>query len=132
MMAEIFSDEWLSGFQEKWNSDPELGGELEKIAFNSVIGYGFEDVEEPAAVIVVNHGKIVSAGAYNGEELNWDLRAPRKQWDAWLAKPPGLMGIGLAYTSRKLRFKVGDYSAMVKDPRMAGPFVRSFALMGTI
>jgi hypothetical protein len=131
-MAEIFSEEWLSGYQDKWNSDPELGGELEKIGFNSVIGYGYDDVEEPAAVVVVNHGKIVSAGAYNGEELNWDLRAPRAQWDAWLAKPPGLMGIGLAYTSRKLRFKVGDYSAMVKDPRMAGPFVRSFALMGTI
>jgi len=131
-MAEIFSEEWLSGFQDKWNNDPELGGELEKIGFNSVIGYGYDDVEEPAAVVVVNHGKIVSAGAYSGEEMNWDLRAPRAQWDAWLSKPPGLMGIGLAYTSRKLRFKVGDYSAMVKDPRMAGPFVRSFALMGAI
>lgn len=131
-MAEIFSQQWLDGFMEKWNSDPELGGALEQIAFNSVIGYGFDDVDEPEAVIVVNHGKIVSTGPYNGEEMNWDLRAPREQWEAWVAKPPGLMGIGLAYTSRKLRFKVGDYSAMVKDPRMAGPFVRSFALMGSI
>lgn len=131
-MAEIFSEEWLNSFQEKWNNDPELGGALEKIAFNSVIGYGYVENDQPEAVIVVNHGKIVSTGPYNGEEMNWDLRAPQEQWEAWIAKPPGLMGIGLAYTSRKLRFKVGDYSAMVKDPRMAGPFVRSFALMGSI
>lgn len=131
-MAEIFTQDWLNNFQEKWNSDVELSGELEKIAFNSVIGYGYVDSDQPEAVIVVNHGKIVSSGLYDGEELNWDLRAPRDQWQAWMKKPPGLMGIGLAYTSRKLRFNVGDYSAMVKDPRMAGPFVRSFALMATI
>jgi hypothetical protein len=131
-MAEIFSAEWLAGFQEKWNADPELGGELEQIGFSSIISYGYDDEETPEAVIVVNHGKIVAAGPYNGEEINWDLRAPRAQWDAWLTKPPGLMAIGLAYTSRKLRFKIGDYAAMVKDPRMAGPFVRSFALMGQI
>mgnify|MGYP001820229339 CR=1 FL=1 len=131
-MAEIFSADWLAGFQEKWNADPELGGELEKIGFSSVISYGYDDKETPEAVIVVNHGKIVAAGPYNGEEINWDLRASPEQWGTWLNKPPGLMAIGLAYTSRKLRFKVGDYAAMVKDPRMAGPFVRSFALMGQV
>ncbi|MDX1335008.1 MAG: SCP-2 sterol transfer family protein [Gammaproteobacteria bacterium] len=131
-MAEIFSAEWLAGFQEQWNADPELGGELEQIGFSSVISYGYDDKEAPEAVIVVNHGKIVAAGPYNGEEINWDLRASREQWEAWLTKPPGLMAIGLAYTSRKLRFKTGDYAAMVKDPRMAGPFVRSFALMGQV
>jgi hypothetical protein len=40
------------------------------------------------------------------------------------------MGLGMAYTSRKLKFNVGDYTAMIKDPRMAGPFIRSFAVMG--
>jgi len=131
-MADIFSSEWLAGFQEKWNADPELGGELEKIGFNSVIGYGYEGSDKPEAVIVVNNGMIVGASPYNGEELNWDLRASPDQWQAWIKKPPGLMAIGLAYTSRKLKFVVGDYAAMVKDPRMAGPFVRSFALMGQV
>lgn len=131
-MAELFSADWLAGFQNKWNEDPELAGELEQIGFSSVIAYGYDDKDTPEAVIVVNNGKIVAAGPYNGEEINWDLRAPREQWDAWMSKPPGLMAIGLAYTSRKLRFKIGDYAAMVKDPRMAGPFVRSFALMAQI
>jgi len=128
-MAEIFSQEWLDSFKEKWNADPELGGALEQIGFSSIIGYGYDGEDNPRAVLVVNDGKVVSAGPYNGEDLNWDLRATPEQWQQWLAKPPGLMAIGLAYTSRKLRFKVGDYAAMVKDPRMAGPFVRSFALM---
>jgi hypothetical protein len=131
-MAEIFSDEWLAGFQEKWNADPGLGGELEKIGFNTVIGYGYTNEANPEAVIVVNNGMIVAASRYNGEEMSWDLRAAPEQWDTWLKKPPGLMAIGLAYTSRKLKFAIGDYAAMVKDPRMAGPFVRSFAMMGQI
>ncbi len=131
-MAEIFTQEWLDGFKEKWNADPELGGALEQIGFSSVIGYGYDGEENPRAVLVVNDGKVVSAGPYSGEDLNWDLRATPEQWQQWLSKPPGLMAIGLAYTSRKLRFKVGDYAAMVKDPRMAGPFVRSFALMSQV
>ena len=41
-----------------------------------------------------------------------------------------MMSLGVAYTSRKLKFRVGDYGAMVKDPRMAGPFIKSFSAMG--
>jgi hypothetical protein len=29
----------------------------------------------------------------------------------------------------KLKFLSGDFKSMIKDPRMAGPFVKSFALM---
>lgn len=61
--------------------------------------------------------------------MNWDMRASQGDWEKWLKKPPGMMGLGIAYTSRKLQFAVGDYGAMVKDPRMAGPFVKSFAAM---
>ncbi len=43
-----------------------------------------------------------------------------------------MMGLGMAYTGRKLKFEMGDYSAMVKDPRMAGPFIKSFAAMGRV
>jgi hypothetical protein len=31
-----------------------------------------------------------------------------------------------------MKFKVGDYGAMIKDPRMAGPFIKSFAVMGRV
>ena len=64
------------------------------------------------------------------ETLNWDLRASFDNWNKWLVKPPGMMGLGMAYTSRKLKFNVGDYGAMIKDPRMAGPFIKSFTVMG--
>lgn len=131
-MSELFSNEWITKFGEAWNSEPALSGELEKIGFNSVIGYGFDGDQPPVAVIKVEQGKVVSAGSYNGEELNWDLRASDDQWKEWASNPPGMMALGVAYTARKLKFVKGDYAAMIKDPRMAGPFVKSFSVMGRV
>ena len=37
-----------------------------------------------------------------------------------------------AVTTGKLKFSAGDFKAMVKDPRMATPFVKSFAVMGKV
>ncbi len=131
-MAELFSDEWMKGFMEEWNKEPELADALAQINFNSVIGYGFDGEEQPRAVLVVEQGRAVNAGAYNGETLNWDLRATPENWNKWLEKGLGMMGLGMAYTARKLKFVVGDYMAMIKDPRMAGPFVKSFTVMGRV
>ena len=64
--------------------------------------------------------------------MNWDLRASADSWDKWMAKGIGMMGLGAAYTTRKLKFEVGDYGAMIKDPRMAGPFIKSFSVMGRV
>lgn len=128
-MADLFSDEWMKSYMEAWNTEPDLSDALAKINFNSVIAYGFDDEEDPRGVIKVEGGKAVDAGAYNGEEVNWDLRASPENWNKWIAKPPGMVGLGMAYTSRKLKFKVGDYAAMIKDPRMAGPFIKSFTAM---
>ena len=75
---------------------------------------------------------VTSGGAYNGEELNWDIRAKEDQWNKWIAKPPGMTGLGMAFTTGKMKFMVGDYGAMVKDPRMAGPFIKSFAAMAQV
>ena len=131
-MAELFSPEWMEKFMEEWNKEPELADALAKINFNSTIGYGFDGEDKPRGVIVVENGKAVSAGAYDGQELNWDLRASEDQWKKWISKPPGMMGLGMAYTSRKIKFVVGDYGAMIKEPRMAGPFIKSFAVMGRV
>ncbi len=130
-MSELFSDEWMKSFMAKWNSEPDLAGALSKIGFNSIIGYGFEDEANPRGVLTVVNGKAVDAGPYSGGELNWDLRASPENWNKWLHNPPGMMGLGMAYTSRKLKFKVGDYGAMIKDPRMAAPFIKSFSVMGS-
>lgn len=131
-MAEVFSAEWMDQFMQHWNSEPELSDALAKIGFNTVIGYGFDGDADPKGVIAIENGKATSAGAYNGEELSWDLRASPDSWQKWMTKPPGMMGLGVAYTSRKIKFNKGDYGAMVKDPRMAGPFIKSFAVMGRV
>jgi hypothetical protein len=130
-MADMFSEEWMNSFKDQWNAEPELSDALAKINFNSVIAYGFDGEDTPRGVLTVENGKATSAGPYTGsEDLSWDLRATFDNWNKWMAKPPGMMGLGMAYTSRKLKFNVGDYGAMIKDPRMAGPFIKSFSVMG--
>ncbi len=131
-MADMFSKDWMKAFKKAWNDEPELAGQLEKINFTSTIGYGFLGEDEPRGVLVVEDGHVVKAGKYKGQELSWDIRAAEKTWTGWATKPPGMMGLGMAYTSRKLQFLVGDYGAMVKDPRMAGPFMKSFVVMGRV
>ncbi|PLX59555.1 SCP-2 sterol transfer family protein [Sedimenticola selenatireducens] len=129
-MAELFSEEWMQSFMTQWNAESDLVGALAQIGFSSVIGYGFEGEEQPRGVITVENGKAVAAGAYSGESLNWDIRCSEAQWKKWIGKPPGMMGLGVAFTSGKMKFKVGDYASMLKDPRMAGPFIKSFSVMG--
>ena len=131
-MAEIFSGEWMAKFSEAWNAEPALAGELAKIGFTSTIAYGFLDDDKPRGVLVIEGGRAVSGAAYTDQPLSWDIRASKDDWEKWSKKPPGMMGLGMAYTTRKLKFKVGDYSAMVKDPRMAAPFIKSFEVMGRV
>ena len=131
-MADLFSDEWMNAFMDAWNNEPALAGALAKINFNSVIGYGFQGDDSPTGVIKVEDGIVTAAGSYNGEDLSWDIRANAANWDKWLSKGIGMTGLGMAYTTGKMKFMVGDYLAMVKDPRMAGPFIKSFAVMGSV
>lgn len=131
-MADLFSSEWMQSFGEQWNAEPELSAALAKINFNSVIGYGFENDPDPTGVLTVENGHVVSAGPYSGQKLNWDLRADRDHWQQWKTKGLNMMGLSMAYMSRKLQFRVGDYTAMIKDPRMAGPFIKSFSVMSRV
>ena len=131
-MTELFSPEWMQAFGEKWNAESDLADALAKINFNSVIGYGFENESKPKGILSIVNGRVVSAGAYNGEQLNWDLRADNEHWQRWLTRGLNMMGLSMAYMTRKLQFQVGDYTAMIKDPRMAGPFIKSFNVMGRV
>ena len=128
-MSELFSENWLNRYKDEWNKEPELAGALQKIDFASVIAYGFDDEDKPRGVIKIEKGQIVAAHPYSGEKLNWDLRASADNWQKWFAKEVGIVGIAAAYTTSKLKFASGDYAAMVKDPRMAAPFIKSFAVM---
>jgi hypothetical protein len=128
-MSDLFTDDWMKSFMDEWNDEAELSDALAKIDFNSVIGYGFHGDDTPRGVLVVEDGKATSAGSYDGQEMNWDIRASEAQWDKWISKPPGMMGLGAAFTTGKMKFIVGDYGAMIKDPRMAKPFIKSFSVM---
>ncbi len=131
-MAALFSDDWMVDFGNAWNDNSDLGDALAKIGFNSVIAYGFDNEDQPRGMIKVENGYVVEAGAYKGQTVNWDLRASPANWEKWCSSGIGMMGLGLAYTSGKIKFKVGDYGAMVKNPAMAGPFIKSFEAMGKV
>ncbi len=93
-MADLFSEEWMTRFQDEWNKEPELADALAKIEFSSTIAYGIEGEDQPRGVLVVEMGKAVKAGAYAGEEMSWDLRASQASWEKWIAKRFGHDGLG--------------------------------------
>ena len=131
-MSVLFSEEWMMAFGEAWNDEADLGPALAKIDFNSVIGYGYDGHDKPRGFINVEGGFVTMAGAYDDRDLSWDLRASDSDWNKWCDKGLGMMALGVAYTRRKLKFQVGDYGAMIKNPAMAGPFIKSFTVMGTV
>ena len=131
-MSALFSDEWMKQLMTAWNGDPNVKDKLAEIGFSSVIAYGFKDDENPRGVFVVENGVCVRAGAWSDEALDWDIRANTADWLKWIKKGIGMMGLGTSFATGKLKFKVGDYKSMMKDPRMAGPFVKSFGLMQQI
>ncbi|MCP3669044.1 MAG: SCP-2 sterol transfer family protein [Gammaproteobacteria bacterium] len=129
-MSELFSERWMDNFLAQWNADDELVESLQEIKFGSNIGYGIEDEDDPRVVLTVENGIATSASIFKGQPLNWDIRCSEAQWKKWISNPPGVMAIGFAFTSGKVKFKIGDYESMLNDPRMAAPFIRHFAVMG--
>ena len=129
-MPELFTNDWTTNYKDLWNSNDGIAEEPGRSNFNSVVAFGIDDEDEPRVVLTISNGQIIDAGTPNGELINWDLRASKDNWMALVIKPPGLMRLGLAYTSRKLKFKKGDYAVMIKDPRLSTAFVKCFALMG--
>jgi len=131
-MAELFSADWMNGLKDEWNAEPEVKEKLAEIGFNSIIACGFKDEDKPRGVFVVENGECIRAGDYDGSDLDWDMRADRDNWLKWANDGIGMAGLGTAFAMGKLKFLTGDYKGMLKDPRMAGPFVKSFGLMGKV
>jgi hypothetical protein len=131
-MAEMFSSDWARAYMDVWNSDHEISRMLGDAGFSSVVAFGYQDEAAPRFVMTVENGSMVSVDAKPEDEIKWDLRAGKDFWTGMLTKPPGLMKLGIAYTSRILRFNKGDYATMLKDPSLARAFVKCFALMGKV
>lgn len=85
---------------------------------------------------MVANGKASEAALYSTSasgsalKLNWDLRAAPQAWKEWFTSGIGMLGLGMACARGALDFQEGDYSSMLKNPSMAGPFVKSFEAMG--
>ena len=132
-MAELFSDDWAKAYMDAWNADDNITLTLKNAGFSAVVGFGFpDDGDNPSFVMTIDKGFVVSVDKKSDDVIDWDIRAREEDWVTLIAKPPGLMKLGIAYTSRQIRFKKGDYAAMIKDPSLAGAFVRSFVLMGKV
>lgn len=131
-MATLFSAEWMNALRDEWNAEAEVQGRLAEIGFNSVISCGFKDEDRPRGVFVVENGTCIRAGLYDDTPPDWDMRASHDDWHKWAKEGVGMAGLGAAFAMGKLKFLKGDFVAMIKDPRMAGPFVKSFGLMGRI
>jgi len=131
-MAELFSEEWSQAFMDAWNNDDEITASLQRAGFNSVVAFGLPGEAEPEFTMTIENGFVASISTVPLDDIKWDIRATTENWITLIVKPPGLMKLGIAYTSRKLRFIKGDYATMIKDPSLAGAFVKSFALMGRV
>jgi putative sterol carrier protein len=131
-MAQLFSNEWINALKDEWNNEPEVKDKLASINFSSIITCGFKNEDAPRCVFIVENGEAVSAGLYNGETADWDMRADEEHWLSWAEKPLTMTSMGLAVTTGKLKFVTGDFASMIKNPSMAGPFIKSFSLMANI
>ncbi|VAW68346.1 hypothetical protein MNBD_GAMMA10-1038 [hydrothermal vent metagenome] len=129
-MPELFSTDWAQNYKEIWNSSEGIADQLGQAGFNSIIAFGIDGERMPRVVFVIANGQIVSSDRHSEAVPNWDIRAAHEDWANMMKKPPGIMRLGLAYTSRKLKFKKGDYAVMIKDPGLSTAFVKCFALMG--
>ena len=131
-MLQLFEQAWMEKFMQEWNKDPYLTRHLNEINFSSIIGYGFPDEDRPRSCIVIEDGYVIEAGHYDSQKLNWDLRAKEDHWKEWFKREVGSTGLGLAYTTGKLKFIEGDYKSMIRNPTMASPFIKSFSAMSRV
>ena len=131
-MAKIFSDSWMKAFASIWNDDKEMVDKLFMADFSSTIGFGYSGDDAPVGIVQVQKGVIMYAGDYKNQPLDWDLRADMEAWKEWLTEGFGFNKLGVVVSSGKLQFLSGDYRQMIRNPNMAGPFLRHFELMAQL
>lgn len=134
MQTKLFSDDWLDALQSEWNRDDALISVLENANFSALIAFGLLEEQTARVCITVSEGRIVSVvnGAAVQQAVDWDLRASEQLWQEWRQTPPGLLALGMAYSTQQLKILAGDYVSMLKDPLMADSFVKSFEIMSRI
>ena len=131
-MEDLFSASWAKRFSQKWNSNTEIVEQLAAANFDSVIAFGYLDQPAPEVLIEITHGRITNTQCHETDNSlipEWDLRAKPEQWEKWRGNGPGITGLGVAVTSRQLQFVTGDYRRMIRQPLLAGPFLKFFSFL---
>ena len=131
-MSKLFNEDWMKRFQSEWNKESQIQKAVEPATHRMTIGYGFPEETAPRGCIVLHNGKITEAGSYQGQLLDWDLRAKELHWKDWLNREIGSSSLGLAYTTGKLKILCGDYWQMVKNPFIKQSLIRGFSIMGRL
>ena len=131
-MSQLFSEQWMNDLKDAWNKEAAVYSPLEKANFSANIAYGFKGEDQPRGLIVIVSGKVVRAGAYVDENLDWDLRASPQSWQLWVKEGFGLSRLGPAVAMKKLQFAVGNYRQMIRNPALSHPFLIHFELMTNI
>ncbi len=131
-MSKIFSDEWMKSFSDLWNADKEMVENLSEAGFNSIVGFGCTGDDKPVGIVEVKDGRVMYAGEFQGQKLDWDMRADVDAWQEWLTEGFGFDKLGVSVSTGKLSFVEGDYRQMIRHPNMARPFLRHFELMGQL
>ncbi|NOT17827.1 MAG: SCP-2 sterol transfer family protein [Sulfuriferula sp.] len=131
-MENLFSEDWGARFSKKWNSSDEIVTQLAAADFDAVVAFGYLDAPNPSVFIHIQQGRITATTPYAhapATTADWDLRAKPEQWLKWRGNGPGITGLGVAVASRQLQFVTGDYRRMIRQPLLAGPFLKFFAFL---
>ena len=122
----------MKQLQQRWNASAEITKPLAEAEFSARIAYGFKGDAQPSGMLVIEKGVVVQAGAYDGGELDWDLRADADKWVSWIESGFGLTKLGPAVATGALQFASGNYRQMIRNPSLANPFLTHFSLMQDI
>lgn len=131
-MEELFSPSWMQALQSKWNATNGIVDPLQKAAFSARIGYGFKNEDTPRGILVIEHGRALVAGEFDGGALDWDLRATPEKWLSWIEGGFGLTRLGPAVATGALQFVTGNYRQMIRNPSLSNPFLLHFDLMAEL
>ncbi|KAG2392197.1 hypothetical protein C9374_012449 [Naegleria lovaniensis] len=128
----MLTDRFMKRLQELWNADSSIPSTLKSIHFNANVGYGYQGDENPTTVLIIKEGTASEAKMYQGESLDWDIRCTKENWEYYMKNGLGLTALASAYSMGWMKFLKGDYFAMIKNPSMIGPFIKSFELMSQV
>ena len=125
----LFTKEWIQHFASAWNDEPAIFQPLKSVDFTGKIAYGFLDEEFARFALNVVNGRVVAVNSAEAEDLCWDVRAHPEDWQKFANVELSIMDVSMAYTSRKLQFKAGNYASMIRDPMLSKVFLKSFEIM---